>query len=207
VRAIGQAIDTDRYALAPPPGRGDAEARLVAIGRMSKAKRYNLALAAVAAARARGVDVTLRILGPAVNAAERAIERDLRGAIEARGLSDAVRLEPSVEPSRVPDVLAVADGLLNTTVDGSGDKVVFEAMATGRPVVVANRAMADLVSVRRELSPALDADALANHIAALAAMPRDERAVVGRELRERVVRDHSLEHWARSVATISEEPR
>jgi glycosyltransferase involved in cell wall biosynthesis len=174
---------------------------------MSKAKRYDLALEAVGAARAGGVDVTLRILGPAVNTAERAIERDLRGAIEARGLSDAVRLEPGVEPSCVPEVLAAADGLLNTTVDGSGDKVVFEAMATGRPVVVANRAMADLISVRREFSPAADVDALANRIAALAEMSRDERATVGRELRERVVQDHSLEHWARAVAAICEEPR
>jgi glycosyltransferase involved in cell wall biosynthesis len=207
VRAIGQAIDTERFALASPPDRGDAELRLVAIGRMSKTKRYDLALEAVGAARAEGVDVTLRILGPAVNAAERAIERDLRGAIEARGLSEAMRLEPGVEPSCVPEALAAADGLLNTTVDGSGDKVVFEAMAIGRPVVVANRAMAGLISMRPELSPAADADALANRIAALAEMPRDERAAVGRELRERVVHDHSLGHWARSVATICQEPR
>jgi glycosyltransferase involved in cell wall biosynthesis len=207
VRAIGQAIDTHRYALMPPPVRGDGELRLVAIGRMSGAKRYDLALEAVGAARARGVDVTLRIVGPAVNATERAIERDLRGAIEARGLSDAARLEPGVAPSCVPEVLAAADGLLNTTVDGSGDKVVFEAMATGRPVVVANRAMAGLISVRRELSPAGGVDALANRIAALAAMPRDERAAVGRELRERVVQDHSLEHWACAVAAICQEPR
>jgi hypothetical protein len=38
-------------------------------------------------------------------------------------------------------------------------------------------------------------------------MPRDERAAVGRELRERVVAEHSREHWARSVAAICEEPR
>jgi len=207
VRAIGQAIDTDRFALAPPPGRGDGETRLVAIGRMSKAKRYDLALEAVGAARAGGLDVTLRILGPSVNVAERAIERDLRGAIEARGLPDAVRLEAGVEPSCVPEALAAADGLLNTTVDGSGDKVVFEAMATGRPVVVANRAMADLVSTRGGLSPAATADALADRIGALAEMPSDERTAVGRELRERVVRDHSLQHWARAVSAICEEPR
>jgi glycosyltransferase involved in cell wall biosynthesis len=207
MRVIGQAIDVGRYALIPPPTRGDRELRLVAIGRMSGAKRYDLALEAVAAARARGVHVTLQIVGPAINAAERATERDLRSSIEARGLSGAVRLEPAVEPSCVPDVLAAADGLLNTTVDGSGDKVVFEAMATGRPVVVANRAMAGLVSVRREAYPAATADGLTDRIAALAEMPRDVRAAIGKELRERVVVDHSLRHWARAVAAICEEPR
>jgi glycosyltransferase involved in cell wall biosynthesis len=206
VRAIGQAIDMDRFSFVPPPSH-DGTFRLVAIGRMSDAKRYNLAVTAVAVARARGIDVTFRIVGPAVNSAERRNGRDLRGAIHARGLSNAVEIDPAVEPGCVPEILARADALLNTTVDGSGDKVVFEAMATGRPVIVANRAMADLVSVHAALSPAADAEALADRIVSVAEMPSRERAAIGMELRERVVRDHSLGHWARAVAAICEEPR
>jgi glycosyltransferase involved in cell wall biosynthesis len=206
LRPIGQAIDIDRFSFVPPAADGDT-LRLVAIGRMSDAKRYDLALAAVGAARARGVDVTLRIVGPAINGAERENERALRRAVEARALSQVVVIDPAVEPGCVPDVLARADGLLNTTLDGSGDKVVFEAMATGRPVIVANRAMADLVSVHADLSPAADAEALADRIAVVAEMPFRERAAIGMELRERVVEDHSLGHWARAVASICQEAR
>ncbi|MFL5738476.1 MAG: glycosyltransferase family 4 protein [Actinomycetota bacterium] len=206
VRVIGQAIDTDRFSFAPPAVE-EGTLRLVAIGRMSDAKRYDLALAAVGAARARGVDVTLRIVGPAINAAERENERELRQAIDTGGLSDAVVMNPAVEPACVPEVLARADALLNTTIDGSGDKVVFEAMATGRPVIVANRAMVDLVSVRPDLSPAADADVLADRVATVAAMSSEDRVSVGRRSRERIVADHSLGHWARSVASICEEAR
>jgi glycosyltransferase involved in cell wall biosynthesis len=68
VRVIGQAIDTDRFALAPPPGRRDAELRLVAIGRMSKAKRYDLALEVVTSLsytrwRTHNPEDTLRFFG------------------------------------------------------------------------------------------------------------------------------------------------
>ena len=112
-----------------------------------------------------------------------------------------------MEPSRVPAMLAEADGLLNTTVDGSGDKVVFESMATGRPVIVANRSMAELVTVRPDLAPASGAEGLADRIAALAAMSSDDRAAAGRELRGRVVAGHSIAGWAGAIAAICREPR
>ena len=207
VRAIGQAIDVDRFTLRPPPARGDGSLRLVSVGRMSDSKRYDLALEAVAAASTRGTEVTLTIAGPATTDRERANERALRGAIDARGLSEVVRLEPAMEPSRVPAMLAEADGLLNTTVDGSGDKVVFESMATGRPVIVANRSMAELVTVRPDLAPASGAEGLADRIAALAAMSSDDRAAAGRELRGRVVAGHSIAGWAGAIAAICREPR
>src|SRR5205085_7614771 len=120
VLVIGQAIDTDRYALMPTRSGADRELRLVAIGRMSDAKRYDLALDAVCIARARGVDVSLRIVGPSLNAAERVVERDLRGAIESRGVAGSAHLEPAVEPSSIPEVFGAADALPNTTLDGSG---------------------------------------------------------------------------------------
>ena len=47
-------------------------------------------------------------------------------------------LEHEVPASEIPALLDGADALLSTTLDGSGDKAVFEAMAARRPAIVSN---------------------------------------------------------------------
>jgi glycosyltransferase involved in cell wall biosynthesis len=201
VCAIGQAIDVDRFTgLSEPELHEDL--RLLALGRTSDSKDYETMITGVVAARAAGVDVSLRIVGSSVTAREGGIRRDLLGRLEREGLSGAVRLDEGVGPGQIPGLIGACDGLLNTTIAGSGDKVVFEAMASGRPVIASNPAMSELLggTKLRLALPPKDPEALAEAIAELASAARDLRAEVGRELRARVVAGHSLAHWADEVA-------
>jgi glycosyltransferase involved in cell wall biosynthesis len=104
----------------------------------------------------------------------------------------------------VTSAIAEADVLVNAMVAGSGDKVVFEAAAMQRPVLVSNPAFAGLLAgLPLELRfPAGDHRALAARIADLAAAEPAAREAVGHELRARVARDHSLSHWADAVAAV-----
>jgi glycosyltransferase involved in cell wall biosynthesis len=97
--------------------------------------------------------------------------------------------------------------VVNATARGSADKVVFEAMASGRPVLYSSPAF-EPVTAGSPLPlqfPEGDAAALAERISTLAAASAESLADLGAWLRERIERDHSLEHWAHSVVAYAEE--
>src|SRR5581483_3967834 len=78
---------------------------------------------------------------------------------------------------------------------GRADRVVYEAAASRVPVLASNPAHADLLEADA-FYPRGDASALAAKLRALAVADRDE---IGRRLRERVRRDHSVDSWADGV--------
>jgi glycosyltransferase involved in cell wall biosynthesis len=199
LRVVGQAVDLDAFAFDPhPPAR---PLRLVAVGRTSPSKGFSTIVHAAAAARAAGSDVRLTIVGPSTTAQERAHRNEL-GALLARTLGAAGTLLPGVSHAQVPAVIAEHDVLVNAMVAGSGDKVVFEAAALGRPVVVSNPAFAGFLQ-GLPLSLTFgegDHRELAERIQALAATDAEAWIATTKELRVRVERDHSLDHWADAVA-------
>jgi glycosyltransferase involved in cell wall biosynthesis len=204
VLVIGQAVDLDRFTPSPPVRRAAGELRLLALGRTSDSKRYDLAIEGVASARAAGADVRLRVVGPATNTHEGRERSRLAERIDALHMGEFVTLQDGVPASQVPDLLAGADALLSTTVDGSGDKAVFEAMAVGRPVVTSNPVFEDLLSgLPLELAfPTGDVEALGSRLAALARSEPAAIAETGTVLAARVAERHSRAHWADAVHDV-----
>jgi glycosyltransferase involved in cell wall biosynthesis len=159
--------------------------RALALGRTSPAKGLETI---VAAAQLAGVELELR--GPSLTGEEQSY-RDSLG----------VPVEPPVPRSEIQAVYAAAGVLVNNMRSGALDKVVFEAAASGLPVLVSNPGFDALIA---GIEPGLqfpqdDAEALAAGLAALRDAGPEARARIGRELRERVQRDHSVEHWADGV--------
>jgi glycosyltransferase involved in cell wall biosynthesis len=155
--------------------------RLLALGRTSPAKGLDTI---VEAARLAGVELELR--GPSLTDEERAYRDGLGVAVARR---------------EIAGVYAAAGALVNNMRTGALDKVVFEAAASCLPVVVSNPGFGLLVG---GIEPSLrfpqdDAQALAERIRALVDAGPDARASIGRELRARVERDHSVDRWAERV--------
>jgi glycosyltransferase involved in cell wall biosynthesis len=203
VLAIGHAIDTESFALAPP-ARNNTVLSLVALGRTSPVKGYPVMVRAVAAARAAGIDVDLKIVGPSQTALERGHRQELVALIEALRIGHAVHLEDGVAPARVPAVIGQADAVVNATRNGSADKVVFEAMAARRPVLMTSPAFDPLVqdAPAQLRFPEGDATELAARIVALAGTSAEGFAEIGALLSKQVARGHSLDHWAQRVAEL-----
>jgi glycosyltransferase involved in cell wall biosynthesis len=200
VRVIGQAVDLEDFPFSPR--RRDGVLRLVAVGRTSPAKGFPVIVRAVAAARESGIDVRLRIIGPSTTTEEIRHRTELESLVREY-LSEAGALESGIPHSQIPATLGEADALVNAMVAGSGDKVVFEAAALGRPVLVSNPAFHGLL---RDLPIQLtyregDDRALAARIAELASAEPASWSVTVKELRSRVEREHSLDHWADGVAS------
>ena len=190
-----------------PAGRArPGPLRLVAIGRTSPSKGFDRAIRALAKARAEGVEATLRIVGPSITEQEGAHAAELRDLATATGLGSNVTFEPGVTPKQVDGVIRSADVLVNAMVAGSGDKVVFEAMAAGTVPLVANPAFRPLLS-GLPIDLAFDRDdeaILADRIVTLSSADPAELDRTRRTLRERVEANHSLRGWADRVGEIAE---
>jgi glycosyltransferase involved in cell wall biosynthesis len=194
---IGHGIDMSQF---PCQDRGDGTPplRAVALGRTSPAKGLEAIVKAVLMVRARGVEVELEIRGPS----ETQEEREHLAYLQKLA-SDAVRVEPPVPRTRLPDVFAQTDVLVNNTAEGSLDKVVFEACASCLPVLASNPSF--VVLLEEELRfDRNDVDGIARSLAWMAAQTAEQRRELGRDLRRRVEADHSSRTWAKRILDVVE---
>ena len=180
VLAIGHGIDMQEFACVERAP--SARLRVLALGRTSPAKGLETIVRAAEIA-----DVDLELRGPSLTDKERAE----RTRLEALG----ARVEPPVPRADVPALLARKDVLVNNMREGALDKVVYEAAATCMPVLASNAGFEDVLPPDLRFSRE-DPEGLAAKLRALAARDRNE---LGRELRARVERRHSVEHWADAV--------
>ena len=203
VVGIGHGIEVADFACERPSAGSTLE--LVSLGRYSAAKGIDTVVRAVAAARAAGVDVTLRHLGTSVHPGEADNLKRLQRLVTEFGLSEAVELGGPVPRSRIPAALSASAALVNNSRQGAPDKVVYEACAACRPVLVSNVLFDELLE---GLQPWLhfgldDVDALSASIGRLAALDPDARLAIGQTLRQRVVERHSVDSWADAIVQLA----
>jgi len=192
VCAIGHGIDLSEFPCVAP-ANGDV-LRLLALGRYSRAKGLEVILRALADVDGARLDVR----GPALSRDERAHRAELEQLVRALGLGERVTLQDAVPRSRIPELLATHDALVNNMRPGAPDKVVYEAAASCVPVLASNPVFDTLLDPAQRFARE-EAAELAERIRALAALGSDERAALGHRLRERVRESHSVESWARGV--------
>ena len=169
--------------------------RLLALGRYSTAKGLDVAVAAVPLA---GDDVELHIHGPALSDDESAHREELEQVVRDLGLEGRVTVGDAVPRAELPALFAAHDALVNNMRAGAPDKVVYEAAAACLPVLASNPIFDELLAPEQRFTR-WDPGALAERIRALAALRVDERATLGRRLREHVAERHSVQSWARGI--------
>jgi glycosyltransferase involved in cell wall biosynthesis len=202
VAGIGHGIEVADFTCAEPPS---GPPRAIALGRYSAAKGLETIVRAVALARGRGLDARLACHGTAGHPGEREHLRQLRALVEALGVGDAVTLGPPLPRTEIPALLASSSVLVNNMRPGAPDKVVYEACAACRPVLVSNPSFAELLD---GVDPALrfpldDAEALADAFEHVARLSVDEATAIGQRLRERVVARHSVDSWADAIVRLA----
>jgi len=185
VRAIGHGIDV--AALPCVPERRPPLRRLLGLGRYSPVKGWETALRALVELP----DATLSVHGPMLTDAERAELPRLESLAAALGVQDRVTFGGEVPYAAVPQLLGLADAVVNATRGNAADKVVYEAAAACLPVFAASPVFDSLLPDALRF-PADDPGSLAERI-------RSYDGADTRELRARVERGHSVEHWAERV--------
>jgi glycosyltransferase involved in cell wall biosynthesis len=191
---IVMGVDPDRFRRTRPYPGGRT---VVAVGRLIEKKGFAYLIEA-----ARSLpDVRVKIAGEGPLRAE--LERDAPPNVELLG---------ALAPEAIRELLETADLLaLPCVVAADGDRdsmpvVVKEALSMEVPVVGSDEVgMPEMVRPEwGRLVPPRDADALADAIAELLALPAEERAAMGRRGREFVARNFSVRDEALKLIGLLE---
>ena len=185
VRPIGHGIDVNEFICAERSAHPGL--RALVLGRYSPAKGIETILRAVR--QVEGVQLDLR--GAALNG----LERRHRAELERLGF----QLGDAVPRADVPQLLAEVDVLVNNMEAGAPDKVVYEAAAACLPVLASNPVFDELFSGYPLWFQRDSPESLADRLRWLAALSVEERAEIGRTLRDRVAKRHSVETWADGI--------
>jgi glycosyltransferase involved in cell wall biosynthesis len=189
VRPIGHGIDVSEFpCVEPDPG---PTLRLLVLGRYSPAKGIPTILRAVTEARSQGLAVEVELHGTASNQLERAHRREL-GAF-------GLPLGEAVPRTELPRLFSRSDALVNNMEAGAPDKVVYEAAAACLPVLASNPVFDELFEGYELRFGRDDPASLVERLRWLARLGVAERKELGRRLRERVARRHSVETWADGI--------
>jgi glycosyltransferase involved in cell wall biosynthesis len=172
VHAIGHGIDVGEFTCTEAP---DGPLRALVLGRYSPAKGLETILRGAALA---GVHVEAHGTDDTFAAYKRSLE-PLAGGAELGG---------PVPRSEIPALFARSHVLINNMRAGAPDKVVYEAAASCLPVLASNPVFDDLLPPELRFDRD-DPESLAERLRTLDRRRRPE-------LREIVVRNHSVEHWA-----------
>jgi glycosyltransferase involved in cell wall biosynthesis len=190
VRGIGHGIDIGEFPCSDGPADG-GPLRALVLGRYSPVKGLETVLRAVSLAGG----VRLEAHGSTGGGEYDAHKGELQRLAEELGAD--VELGGPVARSEVPALFARSHVLINNTLAGSRDKVVYEAAAACLPVLASSPAFRDMLSGELIFDRG-DPGSLAAHLQSLDRRRRPE-------LREFVAAHHSTEHWADGVlATVLE---
>jgi glycosyltransferase involved in cell wall biosynthesis len=200
---VGQGIDTDLFC---PDGSSPEEPPMIlCVGRLSPVKDHPTLIRAAALLRERwGKPFRVVILGGPAGPKDEPYVRSLHQLVEELNLQDIVSFHPPVPQSALPNWYRRCTVLVNMTPTGSGDKVVWEAMACGRPCLAANEGFRETMGEYAEvlLFPYDDMEALAERLLWMLRLPLNEAERIGTYLRAQVVALHSLNQLAEKLQTL-----
>jgi glycosyltransferase involved in cell wall biosynthesis len=203
---IGQGIDTGVFS---PDGGVVPEdpPMILCVSRLSPVKDHPTLLKAAWLLR-QGWSKPFRVViigGPAVPRDESYV-RSLHRQVEELGLEDTVYFEPAVPIEKLPFWYRRCTVHVNMTPTGSGDKVVWEAMACSRLCLVANEGFQETLGKYTDhlLFGYGNPEDLAERLRWTLSLPDDERVRIGACLRQQVVANHCLERLAQSLVDIFE---
>lgn len=178
---------------------------LLSVGRLTPSKDALTVIEALAELRAAGRAVELEWVGGGLAPGDAEYRQRVERRIRELGLESQVLLHGALPYRDVPRHYARASAVINSSLTGSLDKVVLEAMAAERPVLSCNDAFGGVVAELGEEGRALQfaqrtPASLAAAVERLLARPAAERAELGRRLRAIVARDHEVERLMARLA-------
>lgn len=191
---IGQGIDTEVFrppAEVPP----DYMRTTISIGRISRTKRIDEMLAALAILRAdRGIDARLEVTGEPLTSLDWEYQRELLRDAESLGVMDAVAFVGAVPYREIPARYHRGAIFLNLSENRSIDKAILESMASGCIPVSRNESFQALAAKEglQELVPGPGADGVADCLARMFGRSLSDREALVARLRRIVTREHCL---------------
>ena len=204
---VGHGIDTELFKPIDFATTEEDPPMILCVGRLSPLKDHPTLLRAVWLLRQswhRPFRVV--IVGAPATSRDEAYVRLLQEQVKELGLATIVHLEPAVAMEKLPSWYRRCAVHVNLSPTGGGDKVALEAMACGRPCLVANEGFHDTLdpyASHLQFSHG-SADGLAERLQWVLSLTNTGRTRVGAYLRNGVVAQHSLNRLAEKLVNLLE---
>lgn len=203
VRVIGQGIDTEHFV--PKQNRSSRQHpfTILTVGRLSPIKRVELLIEAIALLREKKptLSVGVKIVGGPASESDKFYEAELKSQVKRYQLQDRFFWAGSSPFTQVVNYYQEADCFVNLCPTGGMDKAVLEAMSCELVVVVVNQTFTRVMGTELAQAWTIDWDAeqLCDRLIELAKLSENERQVIGRQLREIVINNHSLKNLCNAL--------
>jgi glycosyltransferase involved in cell wall biosynthesis len=206
IEVVGQGINTDLFSPVPKSNQNDKAYTILCVGRIARVKNLETLIGAVS--QLRGLIHTRKIRCVFVGSSSKkdaAYAEELRQAALAHASPHEFQFLGSIPNRHMAEVYQGADVCVNLTSIGFFDKTILEAMACGKPVLVANREFKNIFPP--EVQPLLlfqpgNVDDLADKIEALLLLDEERRAALGLILRSIVLEKHNLTQLMSRLARL-----
>lgn len=205
VHGIGHGIDLEEFPCQPLNPTAGRSLRVMSLGRYTAPKKLDEIIEGVRLARGRGLDVRIDVYGTTGAPSLDAYKRQLQEMVAHPEYRDFASIRGSIPRTELPPVYREADIVASDFI--SPDKIVLEACASCRPVVASDKSFDRLFA---GIEPPLAFDrgnpeTFADRIEALAGLSDEQRYAIGKELRDRVETQHSVETWADAILRLAEQ--
>lgn len=200
LRVIGQGIDIDYFSIGKTKGV-DSVFRLIVVGRISPVKDYETLLRAVVRLRDAGLNIRVSIIGGVGLSEQQQYADELKLYVVQHKLADVVTFTGPKSNFEILEHLHASDLFVNTSLTGSLDKAMVEAMATGVPVLSCNDAMREVFSTHADnfMFEKKNDEQLAQMIEEFSKKTSTEREEIRSLMRGIVVKDHSLQSFVNKI--------
>jgi len=199
IRVVGQGIDTDKFK-AQSPQITRQKFTILSVSRISPVKNYETLIEAARILLGQKKISNWEILivgGPALEADQDYLAK-LKSLAKEKGLEGYLKFLGPVPHDEILSYYQNCDLFVNLSRTGSLDKAVLEAMACQKLVLTSNEAFIGLLE-EDFISLSGHPRNLAEKIVKLMALTSEEKAKVGRSLRNKVVKHHNLDNLVNKI--------
>jgi len=201
---IGQGIDTDVFC--PDPRKSHENPPLIlCVSRLSPVKDHPTLLKAIWLVRQSWSQPFRLVIvgGPASSRDESYVHR-LHQQVKTLELEDIVAFEPPPSRDKLAAWYRRCAVHVNMTPTGSGDKVVWEAMACGKLCLVANEGFKETLGIYADdfLYTYGDSEQLAERLKWVLSLPQTERSQIAAYLTQQVKSMHGLSRLVQNLVSI-----
>ncbi len=201
---ISQGIDTDLFRPDPNKEKSD-KLRIIAVGRISPIKNYETLINAAGILKDKGVNLIVNIAGPVLLEKQKGYLDKLKELIKEKGLENQIQLLGGTIQSETIRLYQNSDLSVNLCPTGAPDKVGFEAMAVGLPLLACNQSYVQNFGPYKDqlLFKEKNPQDLADKIINLSRSGKMEE--IGMYLREQVIKHHNLDNLLKGIVNAFEE--
>lgn len=194
--AVGHGIDPEIFKREQNAER--EENSFLYIGRIAPVKNLEILAAACQILFDKNIDFKLKIIGTG----EPEYFEKIKDQFEDPVRAGIVEFVGSFSNWQIPSVCSRSETIINLTSQGSFDKVVLEAMACENLVLAANTEFKDVLPPPFIFD--LNGEDLARKMENIILMPTEKKEKLGKEFREYVIKNHSLQNLIFKVKAIYE---